>query len=61
MYEILLKHFCVKGRLGGGEGVEGLYGSISCAGMQRIVAALQAHCRLDAGCCLVDVGAGLGR
>lgn len=51
----------VEGRLGGGEGVEGLYGSITCTGMQRIVAALQAHCRLGSGSCLVDVGAGLGR
>lgn len=41
--------------------MEGLYGSITCAGMQRIVAAMQAHCALGAGSCLVDVGAGLGR
>lgn len=50
-----------QGRLGGGEGVEGLYGSITCSGMQRIVAALETHCRMGAGSCLVDVGAGLGR
>lgn len=51
----------MQGRLGGGEGVEGLYGSITCTGMQRIVAALQTHCRLGSDSCMVDVGAGLGR
>lgn len=51
----------LQGQLGGGEGVEGLYGSITCSGMQKIVAALQAHCRLGTSSCLVDVGAGLGR
>ncbi len=48
-------------RLGGGEGVEGMYGSITCSGMQRILASLQTHCQLVTSSCLVDVGAGLGR
>ena len=50
-----------QGRIGGGEGVEGLYGSVSRTGMARVLAALTMHCGLDAASCLVDVGAGLGR
>ena len=50
-----------QGRIGGGEGVEGLYGSISRTGMARVLAAMAAHCDLGRSSCLVDVGAGLGR
>ena len=50
-----------QGRIGGGEGVEGLYGSISRTGMARVLAAMAAHCDLKRSSCLVDVGAGLGR
>ena len=41
--------------------MQGLYGSISCTGMQRVVAALQRQTALGPGSCLVDIGAGLGR
>lgn len=50
-----------QGKLGGGEGVEGLYGSITRSGMQKVVAALQSECGLNRDSCLVDIGAGLGR
>lgn len=48
-------------RLGGGEGVEGLYGSISKGGMEKVLRSLQEHTGLDSKSTLVDVGAGLGR
>eukprot|EP00887_Chlorella_sp_A99_P002183 scaffold21.g2183.t1 len=51
----------VENRLGGGEGVEGLYGSINRSGMQKVVESLRAHCGLDSSSHLVDIGAGLGR
>lgn len=44
--------------LGGGEGVEGFYGSITGAHMQRLLAAMPG---LGPDANLVDVGAGLGR
>lgn len=51
----------VQNRLGGGEGVEGLYGSITCAGTQKVLVAMSKHCGLDSNSVLVDIGAGLGR
>ena len=48
-------------RLGGGEGVEGLYGSIKKSGMDRVLACLAQRCGLGPDSVLVDVGAGLGR
>jgi len=50
-----------QGRLGGGEGIVGLYGSVTRTGMQRVLDCLAAHCGLGASSNLVDVGAGLGR
>ena len=47
--------------MGGGEGVEGLYGSINRSGMQKVVDCLREHCGLDASSRMVDIGAGLGR
>lgn len=51
----------LQGQIGGGEGVEGLYGSIKLGGMKHILAAMTAECNLGADSCLVDIGAGLGR
>ena len=48
-------------KLGGGEGVEGIYGSITKKGMQKIWSKLQHACGFDHNSILVDVGAGLGR
>lgn len=48
-------------KLGGGEGVEGLYGSIKKGGMDRVLECMRQKCGLDARSVLVDVGAGLGR
>ena len=51
----------MKGRLGGGEGIEGLYGSITRSGMQKILDCLATSCFLTKESHIVDVGAGLGR
>jgi len=51
----------IEGRLGGGEGVEGIYGSITRTGTQRVFDCLALNCGLGRGSTLVDIGAGLGR
>lgn len=51
----------VEAKLGGGEGVEGIYGSITQTGMQRIFESMRHNCGLDSSSVLVDIGAGLGR
>lgn len=51
----------IENKLGGGEGVEGLYGSIKKGGMDRVLECMRQKCGLDARSVLVDVGAGLGR
>lgn len=48
-------------QLGGGEGVEGLYGSITRNGTQEVLDGLAAHACLCEDSILVDIGAGLGR
>lgn len=48
-------------KLGGGEGVEGIYGSITKKGMQKILSKLIHACGLGHDSTLVDIGAGLGR
>jgi len=58
-------------KLGGGEGVEGIYGSITATGMQRVLDCLARSCGMTGdggagggaggGSALLDVGAGLGR
>ncbi|KAG7672736.1 hypothetical protein NADE_001449 [Nannochloris sp. 'desiccata'] len=58
MYSIMTG---IENNLGGGEGVEGLYGSITGMHMQRMLAIMREHCGLDASSHLVDIGAGLGR
>lgn len=51
----------LQNKLGGGEGVEGLYGSINKGGMSKIIKAMRSNCGLDSSSRLVDIGAGLGR
>lgn len=58
---LTLPSYLAQNKLGGGEGVEGLYGSINCAGMTRVLSSFSLHCGMDASSTLVDVGAGLGR
>ena len=53
--------FSPQSRLGGGEGVEGLYGSVTRAGMHRVLASLAQHTGLGRDSHVVDVGSGLGR
>jgi hypothetical protein len=56
--------FCrvsAQNKLGGGEGVEGLYGSIKKSGMDKVLGCMRDKCGLDASSVLVDIGAGLGR
>ncbi|GBF93779.1 hypothetical protein Rsub_06111 [Raphidocelis subcapitata] len=48
-------------KVGGGEGVEGCYGTLTRAGVQRIMAELAASCGLGRDSVLVDIGAGIGR
>lgn len=50
----------MQNKLGGGEGLEGVYGSLTQASMARVMIAL-AECGLGADSHLLDVGAGLGR
>lgn len=51
----------IENNIGGGEGIEGLYGSIRGADMQRILSCMAQVCGLDRESHLLDVGAGLGR
>ncbi|KAG2501386.1 hypothetical protein HYH03_001174 [Edaphochlamys debaryana] len=48
-------------KLGGGEGVEGLYGSITQGGMQKVLDCLRHNTGFNKSSKLVDIGAGLGR
>ena len=51
----------MQNKLGGGEGIEGLYGSITQSGMQKVLECMRHNAALDPGSVLVDIGAGLGR
>ena len=51
----------MQNKLGGGEGIEGLYGSLTRTGMQKVLHSLTKSCELDQTSRLVDIGAGLGR
>ena len=51
----------LQNKLGGGEGIEGLYGSLTRTGMQKVLHSLSKSCGLDKSSRLVDIGAGLGR
>ncbi|GFR49150.1 hypothetical protein Agub_g11168 [Astrephomene gubernaculifera] len=48
-------------KLGGGEGIEGLYGSITQASMQKVIECLKHNSALDHRSVFIDIGAGLGR
>lgn len=48
-------------KVGGGEGVEGCYGTLTRAGVERVMGDLAANCGLGRGSVLVDIGAGIGR
>ena len=48
-------------QVGGGEGIEGIYGSIGMSGMCRIFSVLISKCGLDSSSAFLDVGTGLGR
>ncbi len=48
-------------QLGGGEGVEGIYGSLTRGGMERVVDALKTHTAFSEHSTLIDIGSGLGR
>lgn len=48
-------------KVGGGEGLEGVYGSITRAGMTRVLETLQQHAQLDEDSVMLDIGSGLGR
>ncbi|GLI65751.1 hypothetical protein VaNZ11_009351 [Volvox africanus] len=48
-------------KLGGGEGIEGLYGSITQASMQKVLECLKRNSGLDSRSVFIDIGAGLGR
>lgn len=51
----------VQTNIGGGEGVEGLYGSIKGSGMHKILESMRERCGMGAKSHIVDIGAGLGR
>ena len=50
----------MENKLGGGEGIEGIYGSITQTGCSKIMHSL-GKWGLKQGATLVDIGAGLGR
>eukprot|EP00775_Hariotina_reticulata_P002166 gene2166-2485_t len=51
----------LESRLGGGEGVEGIYGSITAAGMHKVLECMRHNCGLGKQSTVIDIGAGLGR
>lgn len=51
----------VQRKLGGGEGVEGLYGSLTQASMAAVLGSLGANTGMGSDSVFVDVGAGIGR
>ena len=73
MPRLSFRHYCVyllptydvrvvlQNKLGGGEGIEGLYGTLACSGMQKVLECMAAHCGMTRESRLVDMGAGIGR
>lgn len=51
----------IETKLGGGEGLEGCYGSITEQNMQRIYEAMRVHTGFGPESSLIDIGAGLGK
>lgn len=54
-------HGVLQNKLGGGEGIEGLYGTLACSGMQKVLECLTAKCGMTSDSRLIDMGAGIGR
>lgn len=52
---------CMQNKVGGGEGLVGIYGSMTQAGTRAIMAAMAEHACMGPDSILVDIGAGLGR
>lgn len=51
----------IENRVGGGEGIEGIYGTLTQTGCQRVMDTMHELCGLQENSILVDIGAGLGR
>ena len=51
----------MQGKLGGGEGVEGFYGSLNQNSMTAILGSLVSNTGMGAESVFLDVGAGIGR
>ena len=51
----------MQGRLGGGEGIEGLYGSVMGKDLGKIFESMRRSCGLGPKSHIIDIGAGLGR
>eukprot|EP00798_Chlamydomonas_sp_ICE-L_P021108 gene21108-27996_t len=51
----------IENKLGGGEGIEGIYGSVTQTGMQKVLDSMRYNTGLGKGSTMVDIGAGLGR
>jgi hypothetical protein len=51
----------LQSKMGGGEGIEGLYGTLACSGMHKVLECMASNCGLTSISRLVDVGAGIGR
>lgn len=47
--------------LGGGEGLLGVYGTITLNGMHTIIQGMKTNCSFSKESSLIDVGSGLGR
>jgi hypothetical protein len=58
LYRIMQR---IERNIGGGEGFEGIYGSIRPKGMTRVLKCMIDACDLGPSSCLVDVGSGLCR
>ena len=48
-------------KVGGGEGLEGVYGSITCAGTKEMLETFREHASLNEDSIVLDIGSGLGR
>ena len=51
----------LQNKLGGGEGIEGLYGTLACSGMHKVLECMSTKCGMTKDSRLVDMGAGIGR
>jgi hypothetical protein len=52
---------CTQNRVGGGEGLEGVYGSITRTGTAEVLDAFKTHAGLNSKSVMLDIGSGLGR